>query len=177
VQPLAELGAVGVDRVAAAVATSPVSLVCVDSYQTTRAMFEPRDVLKELSGRAVVQLSTGGPREARESEAWFTSHGAQYLDGAILAGPDAIGTSRATILYSGRKETFDGYQLLLKSLGEDARFVGEEVGSAAALDLVWLSKLYGTFSGAAHGAIIVKRKGSTSASTRRCSQKTMRHTG
>src|SRR6476660_8010135 len=73
VQPLVELGAAGVGRVAAAVASSPVLLVCVDSYQTTRAMFESRDVLEELSGRAVVQLSTGSPREAREREVCFTS--------------------------------------------------------------------------------------------------------
>jgi 3-hydroxyisobutyrate dehydrogenase-like beta-hydroxyacid dehydrogenase len=76
-----------------------------------------------------------------------------------LAGPNAIGTPNSTILYSGRRETSDQCKALLKSLGEDARFVGEKVGSAAALDLAWLSKLYGVFAGVAHGVILCESEG------------------
>ena len=104
-------------------------------------------------------LSTGTPREARESEDWFAANRAGYLDGAILAGPEAIGTPAATLLYAGVKDMFDRCEPLLVSLAEDTRFVGETVGAAAALDLAWLSTLYGTFAGAAHGAALCESEG------------------
>jgi len=158
-QPLVDMGAAPAVTVAAAVEASPVVLVNIDDYPSTRALFEAADVVEKLSGRVVVQLSTGTPQEAREFEAWFTSQGADYLDGALLCYPEDIGTPGATIVYSGRRSVFDHCEALLTSLGEDIRFVGERVGSAAALDLAWLSSLYGAYAGAAHGVVLCESEG------------------
>ena len=158
-QPLVDMGAAPAVSVAAALEASPVVLVNIDDYPSTRALFEAADVAEKLSGRVVVQLSTGTPQEARELEAWFTSRGADYLDGALLCYPEDIGTPGATIVYSGRLPVFDRCEALLTSLGENPRFVGERVGSAAALDLAWLSSLYGAFAGAAHGVVLCESEG------------------
>ena len=83
-QPLVDMGAAPAATAAAAVEASPVVLVNIDDYSSTRALFEAADVVEKLSGRVVVQLSTGTPHEAREFEAWFNSLGADYLDGALL---------------------------------------------------------------------------------------------
>ena len=61
-QPLVDVGAAPVATVAAAVGASPVVLVCIDDYPSTRALFEAADVVEKLSGRVVVQLSTGTPQ-------------------------------------------------------------------------------------------------------------------
>lgn len=158
-QPLVDVGAARAASVAAAVAASPVVLVNIDDYPSTRALFEGADVVEKLSGRVVVQLSTGTPQEARAFEAWFGSQGADYLDGALLCYPEDIGTPSATIMFSGRRSVFDRCEALLTSLGGDTRFVGERVGSAAALDLAWLSSLYGAFVGAAHGVVLCESEG------------------
>ena len=55
---LVKLGADSVVSVAAAVGASPITLVCVDNYQTTRAMFQTQDVISLLLGHIVVELST-----------------------------------------------------------------------------------------------------------------------
>jgi 3-hydroxyisobutyrate dehydrogenase-like beta-hydroxyacid dehydrogenase len=158
-QPLVDMGAAPAVTAAAAVEASPVVLVNIDDYPSTRALFEAADVVEKLSDRVVVQLSTGAPQEAREFEAWFTTQGAEYLDGALLCYPEDIGTPNATIVYSGRRSVFDHCEALLTSLGEDIRFVGERVGSAAALDLAWLSSLYGAYAGAAHGVVLCESEG------------------
>ena len=62
-------------------------------------------------------------------------------------------------MYSGRRSVFHHCEALLTSLGEDIRFVGERVGSAAALDLAWLSSLYGAYAGAAHGVVLCESEG------------------
>jgi 3-hydroxyisobutyrate dehydrogenase-like beta-hydroxyacid dehydrogenase len=158
-EPLVRLGAAAADGLAAAVAASPVVLICIDSYASTRALFEGPAMAQHLLGKAIVQLSTGTPRQARDAEAWFMARGARYLDGAILGGPAAMGTPHARILYAGQRESFDRHRVLLASLGGECRYVGEQAGAAAAIDFAWLSKLFGAFAGAAHGALICEAEG------------------
>jgi 3-hydroxyisobutyrate dehydrogenase-like beta-hydroxyacid dehydrogenase len=158
-QALVDLGASAANNVSAAVAASPVVLICIDSYQTTQALFEAPDVIRLLPGRIIVQLTTGSPKEARNAAAWFSSHGALYLDGAILGGPANIATPRAMILYSGPRELFDRCSALLGVLGPGTRFVGENIGAAAAIDMAWLARHCGTYAGVAHGAAICEAEG------------------
>jgi 3-hydroxyisobutyrate dehydrogenase-like beta-hydroxyacid dehydrogenase len=158
-ETLVQRGAIAADSVPAAVAASPVVVICIDGYRSTQALFEAPAVARLLPGKTIVQVSTGSPKAARAAEAWFTSAGAHYLDGAILAGPSAIGSPGTTILYAGHRGAFDGCCGVLGSLGGDTRFVGENVGSASAIDLAWLSKLYGALAGAAHGTVICETEG------------------
>ncbi len=123
------------------------------------ALFDTADVIRQLPGKIIVQLSTGSPNEARNAEAWFSSHGATYLDGAILGGPANIATPRAMILYSGSRELYDRCSGLLGVLGPGTRYVGANIGAAAAIDMAWLARHCGTFAGVAHGVLICEAEG------------------
>lgn len=158
-QPLVQLGASAADSVTAAIAASPVVLICIDGYQTTRALFDQPGVDRLLPGRIVVQLSTGSPGEARQADAWFSARGALYLDGAILGGPATMGTPKGTVLYSGRREIFDRCAALLGALGGGTRFIGEKIGAAAAIDMAYLARQCGMYAGVAHGVLICESEG------------------
>jgi 3-hydroxyisobutyrate dehydrogenase-like beta-hydroxyacid dehydrogenase len=54
--------------VADAVEASPVILVCIDNYTTTRKIFSSDEVFSALAGRIVVQMSSGTPLEAIADE-------------------------------------------------------------------------------------------------------------
>jgi len=62
-------GAVLASSVALAVAASPVVIICVDNYEVTRTILGVDEVAAGLSGKLLVQLSTGSPQEARDSDA------------------------------------------------------------------------------------------------------------
>ena len=94
-QPFIDDGVAGAPDVVSAVTARSVILISIDSYAVTMAMLQADDVAPVLAGRTVVQLSTGTPRQAQESGEWMKVHDVSYLDGAILAGPDAIGTDDA----------------------------------------------------------------------------------
>lgn len=158
-QPLVQLGAVAADSVPAAVAASPIVLICIDGYRTTQALFDDAEVVSLLPGRIIVQLTTGSPSEARQAEAWFSARGARYLDGAILGGPATMGTLRSTVLCSGRRETFDRCAALLGALGGGVRHIGEKIGAAAAIDMAYLARQYGMYAGVAHGVLICESEG------------------
>lgn len=158
-EALAGLGAGVAGSVAAAVAASPVTLICLDSYQTTRALFQVPEVVRLLSGHVVVELSTGTPNEAREADLWFNTSGARYLDGAILCGVPAIGTPDGRLIYSGNAAAFEQSRDLLAALGAEPHFVGTEVGTSSVLDMAWLSRIVADYVGLYHGAAICRAEG------------------
>jgi 3-hydroxyisobutyrate dehydrogenase-like beta-hydroxyacid dehydrogenase len=153
-QPLVALGAKGAASLVDAVRASSIILVCIDNYAATREILEAGNVFENLAGRTLIQLSTGTPREARESEVWLNAGSVEYIDGAILGGPAAIGTANALILFGGPKVAYQRCAPLLKSLGGNLRYLGENIGAPAALDLAWLCQRLGLFLGLAHGALL-----------------------
>lgn len=157
--PLARDGARVAADAASAVAASPIVLVCVDNYDVSRAILSTTDVRAHLSGRVLVQLSTGTPQEARDSECWAVDAGAGYLDCAILAYPDQIGTPEAALLAAGEEATFRRCESSLRSLAGGLTYVGEQIGAASALDCAALSFVFGALLGAMHGSRICEVEG------------------
>lgn len=158
-EPLAALGAEGAQSVAVAVQASSVIMVCVDNYAATNQQLAGDDVVPHLSGRTVIQLSTGTPKEARDSEAWLKDCGGDYLDGAIDSYPDGIGAADGRILVAGSETAFVRCKVFLKCLGGDLRYLGENIGAAAALDLAELSVSLGKYVSFAHGARLCEAEG------------------
>lgn len=157
--PLSERGAYIANDPATAISTSDLLVVCVDSYRVTSQILSQPGCSEALSGRTVLQLSTGSPDDAREGEAFVTGMNAKYLDGAIMAYPDQIGSLDATILVSGPLSVFEFFEPTLKELGGGTMHVGESIGSASALDCAGLSAAIGAYLGALHGASICEAEG------------------
>lgn len=139
----------------AAVAAAPVVIACVTDYSATFASLEGAD----LDGKVLVQLATGTPREAREAAGWASRRGAHYLDGAILAVPSQMGQPESTILVSGSATALEKSEAMLRDTAGTVAFVGENVGAASALDLAFLSHLFGGLIGFYHGARICESEG------------------
>lgn len=158
-QPFINDAVAAAPDVVSAIAASPVILICIDNYAVTMAMLRSDDVTPLLAGRTVVQLSTGTPREARESAEWMKAHDVSYLDGAILAGPSEIGTDDAQILLSGEEAAHERSGGLLQCLGGEVRYLGTNVRAASALDLAWLCVSYGRFLAITHAACLCESEG------------------
>ena len=90
---------------------------------------------------------------------WVVEQGARYLDGAILCGPNQIGTKGGEILISGDALTWQAASSLLVCLAGKVRHVGQGVGDAAALDFAWLTMSYVQFIGVAHAVNICRAQG------------------
>ncbi|GHC51016.1 NAD(P)-dependent oxidoreductase [Streptomyces flavofungini] len=129
---------------AEAVAASDLIVVCVLDYTTVRDLLTP--TAAALAGRVVVNLTSGTPDPARELGAWVGKQGAAYVDGAVYAIPQTVGTPEAFVLYSGDAEAFARYRTLLETLGS-AVFVGTDAGLAPVYDVAVLSGMYGMFAG------------------------------
>jgi len=155
--PLVEKGAVLAPHVAAAVAASPVVILCVTNY--TAAQHILGDSRSKVAGKLLVQLSTGTPQEARASEAWAQQHQVDYLEGKITGGPESIGTPDAHILFSGQEAVFHKAEPLLRVLASQLDYRGVNIGLASAWDMVLIMRYYGMFLSLLHSIQICQAEG------------------
>src|SRR5262245_32832894 len=120
-------GAERAESPAHAFSASPVSLVCLTAgYLALHQLLADTAESGSLAGRTVVQLSTGTPRDAREAEKRIRSLGAGYVDGAMLAFPEDIGTPACIFLTAGTGTTES--QRILRTLAPAMIDLGDEVG-------------------------------------------------
>lgn len=149
--PFESLDATVAGSVVEAVSDVDVVVVCLFDYDVSATLLGDDDVTEALHGKILVQLSSGTPTHARETAAWATEHGIGYVDGAIMAFPQAIGTDSAVLLYAGSTDTYERVRDLLTDLGTGL-LVGEDVATAAAIDNSLLSVYYGVLLGVLNGA-------------------------
>jgi 3-hydroxyisobutyrate dehydrogenase-like beta-hydroxyacid dehydrogenase len=141
-------GAARADTVADAVAASPLVIACVIDYDAVHAILNP--AVDALKGRTLVNLTADSPERARETAAWATEHGVDYLDGAIMSPTETIGRPAAVVLYSGSEDVYQAYQPTLASLGGTLAHLGTDPGRAAAHDVALLDVFWTSMSGIVH---------------------------
>ena len=158
-KPLEAAGARVADSLAEAVSASPIVLVCVRDYAATRELFAADEVAAVIADRCIVQLSTGKPQEAIADQAWFQHLDARYLDGAILAPPVGIGTGEAQILIAGELPAWQVCQPVLSCLAPRLDYTGEQIDSAAILDLAWLGQRLAVYCGVFQAILMCQASG------------------
>ncbi|MXQ54035.1 NAD(P)-dependent oxidoreductase [Shimazuella alba] len=153
-ESLVKQGAVLANTVADAITASSLIVICVLDYDASQAILT--QVVNDLKGRTLVNLTTSSPEKARKTAIWASEHGFDYLDGAIQTPPLAIGTSDALILYSGGEYAYNKHQKTLKSLGGTATYLGTDPGRAAAYDISLLDMFWTSISGYVHALAVAK---------------------
>lgn len=158
-KPLEKIGADEASSAEDAIEESPCTIVCIDGYRNASTLLDRPRVREALTGRTVIQLSTGTPKEAADFGNWVSENGGDYLDGAIMVYPETLGSKQAQILVGGPENVFDRCRGFLNALGGDVRYLGNNVRAAAALDLALLSWLASDNCGVMHGARICESEG------------------
>jgi 3-hydroxyisobutyrate dehydrogenase-like beta-hydroxyacid dehydrogenase len=154
---LVDKGAVLAPSPSAAIADSPIIMVCVTNYAAANHILA--EVATDLPGKLLVQFTTGSPQDARASEAWSYEHEAEYLDSAITGSPSSIGTPSAHILVSGREAVFQKAEPILRILASNLDYKGESIGLASAWDMVLIMRYYGIFLSLFHSVQICQAEG------------------
>jgi 3-hydroxyisobutyrate dehydrogenase-like beta-hydroxyacid dehydrogenase len=157
--PLAEIGASVAPLTADAIRASPVIVFCLSDYDATHSVLDGAGATDVLAGRAVVQLTSGTPEQARTLDASITATGATYLDGAIAAWPRQIGGPEAAILLSGPEPVYQDVAPLLGALAGEVSYLGPDIGHAMAMFNAGLAYLAGHWVGFSQAAAIAEGEG------------------
>jgi len=139
---------------AAAVSASELVVLCLANYSAGLEVLDEVAGTADLSGKVLVQITSGSASDARTMEAWARMHGLGYLDAAILAYPSGVGTDAAIVFYAGDEALWERYRDTLALPGGLARYVGDAIGGAATLDCAVLEYYYGATLAMLHGAAL-----------------------
>ncbi|CAL9438328.1 NAD(P)-dependent oxidoreductase [Streptomyces sp. enrichment culture] len=152
-EALAAEGATVAASAAAAVAANRLVIVCLLDDASVGEALEGAD----LTGRDIVNLTTGTPAEGRARAAWAEERGARFADGGIMAVPPMIGdpASGAFVFYSGSAELVEEHRATL-AVPAGVNFVGRDAGFAALHDVALLSGMYGMLGGVAHAFALIR---------------------
>lgn len=142
-----------------ALEASPITIMCVFDYAAATEILQQVNFSTSLKQRTLIQMTTGNPEDARQSLAWASANGMNYLDAAIQAAPSQMGQENTPILLSGDETVFLATQSLLKILAGNIIYLGGKIDAAATVDAATLSYVYGAMAGFTHGARMVEVAG------------------
>jgi len=153
-EPLKSLAITVADSVEDAVGSAEIVIVNVSDYAASAAFLRSEAVAAAVHGKLIVELTSGAPEGAREAARWAAALGADYLDGAIMATPNFIGSEGGTLLFSGPAAAFDANKDTFRVLGGNAQHVGDDPGVANALDSALLGQMWGALFGTLHAIAV-----------------------
>jgi 3-hydroxyisobutyrate dehydrogenase-like beta-hydroxyacid dehydrogenase len=154
-EALAAEGATVAASAAEAVAANRLVVVCLLDDASVGEALDGAD----LTGRDLVNITTGTPAQGRSRAAWAEARGARFLDGGIMAVPPMIGApdSGAYVFYSGSAALFEEHRDTL-AVPAGTTYVGADPGFAALHDVALLSAMNGMFAGITHAFALIRRE-------------------
>lgn len=154
-EPLAVEGAKVARTAADAVAASDLVVVCLLDDASVGEVLAGTD----LTGKDLVNLTTGTPAQARARARWADERGVRFLDGGIMAVPPMIGSpqSGGYVFYSGSRALFDAHHSTL-AIPAGTIYVGEDPAFAALYDVALLSAMTGLLAGVAHAFALTRNE-------------------
>ncbi|WP_181774108.1 NAD(P)-dependent oxidoreductase [Amycolatopsis pittospori] len=155
-EALVAAGATEAATAAEAIAAGDLVIVALLDSTVARQVLE--GAADAVAGRALVNVTSGGPEHARELAAWAAEHGAEYLHGAVYAVPQTIGTTESSISYSGSEAVHQRGQASLDLLGKGT-FLGADAGLASSYDVAILAGMYGMIGGFLHATAMATAAG------------------
>jgi 3-hydroxyisobutyrate dehydrogenase-like beta-hydroxyacid dehydrogenase len=155
-EPLLKAGAIQTGSVAEGVGANNLIVICVSTYENTKLLFED---CGDLSDKTLIQLTTASASEAKVMEAWAIQKGGLYLDGEILLGPIDIGKKEAMIVVAGSQDAWRVSEPVVKCLGGDSRYLGENIAEPTALSAAAILPMLGGIMGMIQGIQLVEKEG------------------
>lgn len=154
--PLVAIGAEAAPTAAAAVAASPLIVVCLLDGAAVDAVRGTIDA--DMRDKVVVNVTSGSPAAARRTAEWASAHGAKYVDGGIMGDVSRVGTPDVLFSFSGDRDGYEAHRPVLEGLGTIAYF-GEDPGFAAVEFLAQVAVGYEFLLGLLHTFALVKAEG------------------
>ncbi len=155
--PLTQLGAQPAPSLRQAIASSEVIVVCLKNHATTMELLSSE--ASSLSGKTVIDLSTGGAEEAEELVSMLTASGARWMIGMINAYPTGIGKPETAILCAGPLDVWEDYGDTVQVLGGASAHVGTTAAAVPGLFAAMFTARQGLMFGLIYGGAVCRKAG------------------
>ncbi len=155
--PHVKAGAALAKTATEAIRTSEATITCIRTHSDTRALLEADPTV--LTGKIIIELSTGDASEAASLMALIESQGAQCLIGMIATFPSGIGHADSAIVTIGVEDVWNDCAPILKTLAGKSAYIGTSPKALAAIYASLFLPRQGFMFGMIYGALICEKAG------------------
>lgn len=140
-----------------AIGASEATITCIRTHSDTRALLEADPTV--LTGKIIIELSTGDASEAASLMALIENQGAQCLIGMIATFPSGIGHADSAIVTIGVEDVWNDCAPILKTLAGKSAYIGTSPKALAAIYASLFLPRQGFMFGMIYGALICEKAG------------------
>lgn len=138
---LAGHGAEVATSVREALTRTPLAILCVSTAEDARQLLDGVDPA-ELAATTILNTTSGTPEDAHAFRDWAEAAGVRYLDSAIAAYPEHLGTEEARLLVAGDEDLWTAHRDAVLALAGSSMFVGTDHAAANAIDCAMTGAFY-----------------------------------
>jgi 3-hydroxyisobutyrate dehydrogenase-like beta-hydroxyacid dehydrogenase len=155
--PHVKAGAALAKTATEAIRASEATITCIRTHSDTRALLEADPTV--LTGKTIIELSSGDASEAASLMALIESQGAQCLIGMIATFPSGIGHADSAIVTIGVEDVWNDCAPILKTLAGKSAYIGTSPKALAAIYASLFLPRQGFMFGMIYGALICEKAG------------------
>jgi len=129
----------------------------LSNYEAWNNIIDSNQIDMDLSGKTIIQLTTGSIEEVRALNDWVKKYNGDLLEGIISCFPSQIGTEQSLILLAGSDNSINNCKDIISILSPQYKNLGSNLIAPTVLSRAFLSGALGGLIGMMNGAVLCKK--------------------
>ena len=129
----------------------------LSNYEAWNNIIDSNQIDMDLSGKTIIQLTTGSIEEVTALNDWVKKYNGDLLEGIISCFPSQIGTKESLILLAGSDNSINNCKDIVSILSPQYKNLGSNLIAPTVLSRAFLSGALGGLIGMMNGAVLCQK--------------------
>ena len=129
----------------------------LSNYEAWNNIIDSNQIDIDLSGKTIIQLTTGSIEEVTALNDWVKKYNGDLLEGIISCFPSQIGTEESLILLAGSDNSINNCKDIISILSPQYKNLGSNLIAPTVLSRAFLSGALGGLIGMMNGAVLCQK--------------------
>ena len=132
-------------------------IVSLSNYEAWNNIIDSNQIDMDLSGKTIIQLTTGSIEEVTALNDWVKKYNGDLLEGIISCFPSQIGTEESLILLAGSDNSINNCKDIISILSPEYKNLGSNLIAPTVLSRAFLSGALGGLIGMMNGVVLCQK--------------------
>ena len=132
-------------------------IASLSNYEAWNNIIDSNQIDIDLSGKTIIQLTTGSIEEVSDLSDWVKKYNGDLLEGIISCFPSQIGTEESLILLAGNNISINNCKEIISILSPKYKNLGNNLIAPTVLSRAFLSGALGGLIGMMNGAVLCQK--------------------
>ena len=132
-------------------------IASLSNYEAWNNIINSNQIDMDLSGKTIIQLTTGSIEEVIALSDWVKKHNGNLLEGIISCFPSQIGTVESLILLAGNNKSINNCKNIISVLSPKYKNLGDNLIAPTVLSRAFLSGVLGGLIGMMNGVVLCQK--------------------